>query len=139
MTVTTEDNKEIFTHAHVCLTGIIRDGLDDKLLEFVKIHNEDAYKRLVVLITIFKAFPNNIKVQCNALTGKRLILNIPVVFLILKYTFASAEHVSQLMDEVFETKDDMSDGSYLMFCDTLKCINKFKDVIFSDMKFEVKV
>jgi len=137
--VSTEDTKDIYFNAHLSLSNIMYCDEDDNLLEYVKSQDEDAYKRLVVLINIFKQFPNDIKVQSKAFVGKRMALHFKVVCLILKYTFKSAEHVSQLMEELYDERESMDNGNYVMACNSLKIVNKFKDAIFSDGEFKIVI
>lgn len=115
------------------LAGTIDDGRDERLLEFVKTYNDEtAYKRLVVLINIIKANPTNIKLQVDAICDKHYIKNIPLMCYTLKYFFRTESRLIRLMGAIYDEKDEMDDGSYLIGCDMLKSVYKFKDMIFSD-------
>jgi len=132
-TITTSDKKDIYGYAHIALYGIVEDGVEDSLIEYVKTYNDnDANKRLVVLINIIKAFPDNIKIQVDAICDKKLYQNLPLMCYILKYVFKEESNLAEMMEEMYEEKETLGDGTYLLGCNMLKAVYKHKDVIFAD-------
>jgi hypothetical protein len=133
ISLTNKDKKDIYGYAHITLAGTVADGEEKHLIEFVKTYNDDdANKRLVVLINIIKAFPDNIKRQVDAICDKNYIKNLPLMCYILKYLFRSENNLKMMMEEMFDEKEEMDDGTYVMGCDFLKTVYKNKDMIFSD-------
>jgi hypothetical protein len=133
ISLTNKDKKDIYGYAHITLAGTVKDGEEKGLIEFVKTYNDDdANKRLVVLINIIKAFPDDIKRQVDAICDKNYIKNLPLMCYILKYLFRSESNLKHLMEEMFDEKETLDDGIYLMGCNMLKTVYKNKDMIFSD-------
>jgi len=131
--LTTQDKKDIYGYAHIILRGTIRDGEEKCLIEFVKKYDDDdATKRLIVIINIFKANLNNIKVQVDAICDKHLIKNLPLMCYILKYLIRSEGNLKMLMEQMYEEKEEMDNGTYVMGCDMLKAIYKHRDMILSE-------
>ena len=131
--LTTKDKKDIYGYAHIILRGTIRDGEEKGLIEFVKKYDDDvATKRLIVIINIFKANLNNIQVQVDAICDKHYIKNLPLMCYILKYLIRSEGNLKMLMEQMYEEKEEMDNGTYVMGCDMLKAIYKHKDMILSE-------
>jgi len=132
ITLTKNDKKDIYGHAHITLLGTVKDGDENELIEYVRTHNDNDAKRLVVLINIIKANPDNIKLQVEMMCGKNYIKNLPLMCYILKYLFRSEDNLKMLMEEMYDEKEEMDDSSYVLGCNMLKTVYKHKDMIFSE-------